>query len=423
MNEGAFPANPRQHSFIPYNIRKAYELPNYDHQDAIYAYLFYRIIQRAKNVHFYYNTESGLNQGGEMSRYLLQLGYESHFDIKKFVLNNPVDLPLPQPIVIEKNEDVLKMMDKFKVDSVSFSRRLTPSAINTYLDCKLKFYLRYVAGIKEPDKMEDEIDPRIFGNLLHNTMELLYKDLVEHKGSMEITADDLTDLNEKLNKVVEKAFKLQYDISEDKDFAFEGRNVLAKSMVIKFASKIIENDRKYAPFNIIGLEADEDYFLDLNINTSDKKSVIGLKGIIDRIDLKDSIVRVIDYKTGKDDKGFENIKQLFDADDAKRNKAAMQTILYCLLYASAGNNSEKVIMPGIFNSREMFDNDFDFRLGIKTPRKSELAYINDIRSILVPFQTALSSLLEQMFSTDQPFDQTEDLKKCELCPYAQICHR
>ena len=426
MNEGAFPSLANQHSFIPYNLRRAFDLPTYDHLDAIYAYLFYRLLQRARNIHLYYNTESGINKGGELSRFLQQLLFETDFKIKSYVLNNGVRLPVPKNITIAKSGAIASEMKKFMTDRTEFSQRLTPSAINTYLDCRLKFYLRHIARIKEPEKLEDEVDPKVFGNLLHHSMEFLYGQFIKVKKKNTVAKEDFDFLNAQLEGAIAAAFRKQYRIPANKNFTFEGRNILARAMVKKFASKILENDREYAPFDIIGLEADETegYQIDHPIIINGERHVIGLKGVIDRIDSKDGIARVIDYKTGRDDKRIEDIPSLFDRDHEKRNKAAMQTLFYGLLFTSSKPGNTLPVMPGIFNSKEMFADQFDLRLKIRDPdNKNKYLPLIDVRPVLNTFSLELTNILEEIFDLSVSFDQTEDRKICSTCPYTGICHR
>lgn len=426
MNEGAFPASPKQHSFIPYNLRKGYQLPAFEHQDAIYGYLFYSILQRAKNINLYYSTETSQGTVGEMSRYLQQIQYESKLNIRKYVLNNHIKLPEPQSITISKSQKVIDSLAQFLISGNDRQSRLTPSAINTYLDCSLKFYLRYLAKVREPEKMEDEIDPKVFGNILHNSMEGLYKGFIKDNNKQLITAQDFEYLNQKLPLVVEEAFKKQYKIPKNGTFTFEGRNILVRAMILKFASRILVNDSWYAPFEIIGLESDESegFFIDFPVDIEGKSSFVGLKGIIDRIDRKEGVVRVIDYKTGRDDKRIEDIPSLFDAKNIKRNKAAMQTIFYSLLFKKTHPGEAAQITPGIFNSKEMFDDQFDLRLKIKDQSaKNKFSPIDDITPNLAPFETELVNTLREIFSTDYSFSQTDDEKICRTCPYVGICHR
>ena len=133
---------------------------------------------------------------------------------------------------------------------------------------------------------------------------------------------------------------------------------------------------------------------------------------------------MIDYKTGRDDKRIEDIPSLFDRHHEKRNKAAMQTLFYSLLFTEARPGNNLPVMPGIFNSKEMFADEFDIRLKVKEPgSKNKYLSLNDARPVLAAFRQGLTGILEEIFDVENNFDQTEDLKVCATCPYTGICHR
>lgn len=420
MNEGSWPQENRSSSFIPYNIRKAFELPTYDQQESIYAYLFYRLMQRSKRVWFMYNTEEDFNLKGEISRYVKQLELESGYEVEHQLLTLPVNIVPPQPITIKKNSKVMEGLKQYTT-SAKTPKRLTPSALNIYLDCRLKFYFRYITKLYEPEEVKEEIDPGSFGNILHLTMELLYGNFTEEKGHNHIKEEDIGDLRKQLPDIVAHAFRKHYGLISDQDFKFEGRNIIARSIIMKFANAILDKDTVYAPFDVIGLEAGEreGFALELPV---DLNTTVALKGIIDRVDLKDNVVRVIDYKTGKDEKKAEDIASLFDRDDKKRNKAAMQVLYYALMFQRGYPEMDYPIMPGIFNSRELFSDEFDVKIKMAND-KGRYSQVWDARPLLQEFESELSGLLREIFDPAIDFDQTEDGKKCRWCPYKGICHR
>ena len=422
LNEGAVPAGRKQHSFIPYNLRRAYGLPTFDQQDAIYAYIFYRLIQRASNVQMFYNTQNGIKSGGEISRFALQLLYESGLDIQRTTLASNVVNTQAEEITIRKSDEVLALMQKYLAKG---EKKLTPSALNTYLDCKLKFYFRYLVTLYAQEELEEDVDARVFGNLLHHTMEWLYEDFVKNKGSNSIEKEDFERIKKLLDPVIERAFKKQYGMAEsERRFRFLGRNVIARDIIRKFVLKILENDLAYAPFNIIGLEADEKdgFTMELPIKIGDGHNQVSLKGIIDRVDEKDGIVRVVDYKTGKDDRKFDTLGSLFDHSDKGRNKAAIQTLYYALLFSEAQPQQVLPIKPGLFNSKDMFADNFDITLKIKGEGRS-YDVVEDARPLLPDYKNHLIGLLEEIFDPNGSFDQTDDLDKCRNCDYKGICRR
>ncbi|XOV91355.1 MAG: PD-(D/E)XK nuclease family protein [Bacteroidota bacterium] len=422
MNEDSWPAAARRGSFIPYNIRKAFNLPTFDHQDAIYAYLFYRLIQRAKRVTFFYNTVSEFNVNGELSRLVQQLETESDYQIQKKILSNPIKTTAPDPIVIEKNGLIRRKMERF-LDGYKEkdASRFTPSALNAYLDCKLRFYFKYVEKLYEPDEVQEEMDPMVFGNILHNSMEMLYKQFIRREKREIIYPEDIFWIREMVPGVLNKTFIEHYGIKNEKKFKLEGRSLIAAEVLKKFIYKILDYDKDYAPFKIIGLEASsrDGYALDIPILIAGKPIKVRLKGIIDRLDIKEGKVRVIDYKTGRDAKDFESIDSLIDPENNGRNKAVFQVLFYSYLFLNKYEGEYQQIEPGIFNSRDLFDESFEWKIfnkGIKSP-------VNEYRQYHEEFEAIISRLLTEIYDPEVSFDQTEDLKKCGYCPYKEICQR
>ena len=430
-NEGSFPPAPGHNSFIPYNLRRGYGLPTSEREDSIYAYIFFSMIQRAKNVHIFYNTETGFNMNGEMSRYLYQLLFESGLPVYRQVLSNQAQLAKSLPVTIAKSPEVLQILQKYVVRQDSSYSRLTPSALNTYLDCRLRFYYKYVAGISEADEVQEDVNAMVFGNLLHRSMELVYKQFMQQEGRPLVEPEDFPRLKKLAETVIDQTFQEHY--GETESFDFEGKNLIVRSVVRKFINAILSCDQQYAPFEIISLEADEDnssdtdtesgFKLDLPVLPEGQQPLtIGLKGIIDRVDRKEDKVRVIDYKTGKDTKRFVSIPSLFDREDPKRNKAVMQTLFYGLLYQNKYPEEEARIIPGLYNSKELFSKGFDVKLEIQVARNKYEA-IHDIKPLASTFRSHLQDLLAEIFDPAQTFDQTEELQKCGYCQFRGLCHR
>ncbi len=409
LNEGAFPAYASKGSYIPFNIRKAYGLPTVEHQDAMYAYLFYRVLQRAENICLFYNSETDVLGQGEMSRYLQQLIYETGLPVEKKVLHNTL-LPKPvTPIVIPKNlEAVIKLNE-----GNSMFKGISPSALNTYIECRLRFYLQYIARIREADEVEEDLDARILGTFLHRVMELLYTGIRDRKSSKLIEVSDLADAEQAIDRLVDQVFIEQYRLDPSKTVEYEGQRLIVREVVRRFAHRIVEIDRSYAPFT---MEATEQGGMLYVIPLKDQNQSVILNGKIDRVDLKGNILRVIDYKTGKDQLDFESVPSLF-ARDVKRNKAAFQTLLYALLYKANAGTAKHKIVPGLINRMNLFDKDFQF--GLKVGK----TYIDDIEPLLKEFEDHLTSVLEELFSPDVPFDQTTNTDACKFCAYQEICYR
>ncbi len=433
MNEDFFPSQAGKHSFIPYNLRKAYNLPNYDQQDAIYAYLFYRLIQRADSISFFYNTEGNDLGGEEMSRFLQQLLHESGLDIRTEVLANLTEPGETREITITKNEDVMKSLGRYQSLNRTPEKRLSPSALNTYLDCRLRFYFRYVANLYEQDEIEEDVDARSLGNVLHHAMEELYRNHLEGKNSNLLEKADFAVLKKKLEDAAVAAFRKQFAVSPDRKFYFEGKNIIAREIIKDFMSAILRLDERHAPFEVLGMESE--YTLDLPLNDAPESTDtdtttsgsqretlniehstlnVGLRGTIDRIDRKDRHVRLIDYKTGQDKHTFTSIEELFDR--KRKNKAALQTFNYALLYQKV-KMAEDILVPAVFNKDALFMGE-DVLLEMKGKGKVEnAAYFLD------EYTRHLKALLTEIFDPEEPFDQTDDERKCIFCAYKEICGR
>ncbi len=425
MNEDAWPAPPKRGSFVPYNIRRAFELPVQDHHDAIYAYLFYRLLQRADHVHFFYNTVSEFNVNGEISRLVQQLEVESGFEIQKEILANPIKVPLPEPILVEKTDEVFAKMQRFLEGYAGRdASRFTPSALNAYLDCRLRFYFKYVEKLWEPEEVQEEMDAAVFGNILHNTMELLYKSFMAREKREVVHPQDLFWIKAGIEGALKQVFIEHYGIKNEKKFKPEGRTLIAWDILRKFLNQILTLDEAYAPFQILGLEAStrEGYSLDFPVDVNGEKIAVRLKGIIDRLDMKDGKVRVVDYKTGKDEKSFTTVASLTDREDTKRNKAIFQVFFYSYLYMVNAKESYDTIEPGIFNSKDLFAKKFDSRVFSKIAYK-EAEPVSEFRQYATEYEEGLRTLLTEMFDQNVPFDQTDDEKKCGYCPYKEICNR
>jgi len=209
MNEGVFPKSESSMSFIPYNLRKGFGLPTIEHQDAIYGYYFYRLIQRAKNVTLIYNSNSDGLQSGEMSRFIYQLKYESNFKIKEKSLRYDISSLIPKPITIVKSESILEKLNKYHSTELEKMDYLSPSALSSYLKCKLRFYYRYIAGLEEKEVISEQIDAPMFGNILHQTMYALYKPYTEQLINLN-TIQSILKSESLISNAIDLAFSDEY---------------------------------------------------------------------------------------------------------------------------------------------------------------------------------------------------------------------
>jgi hypothetical protein len=415
LNEGALPSGGSKGSYIPYNIRKAYNLPTVEHQDSIYAYLFYRVLQRAENIYLFYNTETDVLGQGEMSRYLRQLLNESGMTPKMQILHNDIQPVEIKPIAIAKDEKILDALHKLSEGNPrSAFKGISPSALNSYIECQLKFYFQYIAKVKEHDEVEEDIDARVLGIFLHDAMEHLYITLKQNKAGKPVEVADLKEAQKSVDRLLNNLFAEKYNLDTHKEIVLEGQRYVVREIVKQMVMQILKRDEAYAPFEILAIEeADMNY--EVALSNASYKVTIG--GKIDRVDKKNNAVRIVDYKTGKDEINFESVASLFIS-DKDRNKAAFQTFLYALLYISNTNYSQETkFLPGIINRRGLFNNDFAFGFTINKQR------IYDVLPLLPEFEERLKNLLEELFNLEVPFAQTTVVESCRYCSYKNICYR
>lgn len=420
-NEGILPKLGRPPSLISESMHHAFDLPVLKYQDAIFAYFYYRLLQRAKNIYILYDNLGSNNRSGEISRFIYQLELESGFEITRLQLNQQLRLIPNKTILIRKSEFVLNQLNEFIVNAEHSKKHLTATSIDTYLNCSFQFYLKYIARIKEPDKVEEDFSPVEMGIIVHLVMELLYKDLIISKGTKKIDKDDFEELNNKLEACLEKAFKTHLEIAEENRFEFTGNMLIIKEVITKYLVYILKFDEKRAPFEILQLEDTDSFKTSVQIEIDDKKLVIGIKGVIDRIDMQGENLHIIDYKTGKADKVYTQLSELFNRDSLKRKKALLQLFLYGLLVKNKPDFSKYQLIPGIYDIKNMYDKDFNPFIQIKIDGNEFDLKHSIYEDLLNNFEEELSHLLAEVFNPDIPFSQTEFEDNCNYCSYRAIC--
>jgi hypothetical protein len=330
VNEGQLPKSGGDSSFIPYNLRKAFGMTIIEHKIAVYAYYFYRLLQRAERITLMYNTSSdGLNRG-EWSRFMLQFLIEWPHPITRQFLEAGQSPQGTSPITVEKTPDVMRRMQSLFDVRANPKAKFSPSALNYYLDCPLKFYYRYVAGLSAPDEVSAEIDSATFGSIFHYAAEHIYKDLTTHGKVINKEALETLLRNEvKLQDYVDTAFKkLFFNVPQNEKPEYNGIQLINSAVIARYLKQLLQNDLRYAPFTFIASEMEVDEPIDIQTPKGVIKSRIG--GIIDRMDSKDGTLRIVDYKTGGDADTPPHVESLF-IPDKKRSNYVFQTFLYAAI--------------------------------------------------------------------------------------------
>ncbi len=418
LNEGQLPKAGGDSSFIPYNLRKAFGMTTIEHKNAVYAYYFYRLIQRAENVTLLYNTASeGLNRG-EMSRFMLQFLVESPHTISREYLEAGQSPQSGREISVEKTPEIItRMYERYDVNRHPRSL-FSPSALNTYLDCRLKFYYRYVAGLKAPDEVSAEIDSALFGTIFHRAAELVYKDLTAN--GKEIRKDDLEQVlsnDIKLQNYVDTAFKEEFfHVALTEKPEYNGTQLINAKVITSYLRQLLRNDLQYAPFFMEGMEKKVTEIIE--IETPQGKLALNIGGTIDRIDSKDDTLRIVDYKTGGSPKTPENIKQLFTPADGRPNY-----IFQTFLYASIMCRKQSLkVAPSLLYIHRAASGTYSPVIEMGEARQPKIL-VNNFAFYEDEFRERLETLLQEIYNPEEAFTQTEDTKKCEFCDFRELCRR
>lgn len=419
VNEGQLPKSGGDSSFIPYNLRKAFGMTTIEHKIAVYAYYFYRLLQRAERITLMYNTSSdGLNRG-EWSRFMLQFLIEWPHPITRQFLKAGQSPQGTSPITVEKTPDVMRRMQSLFDVRANPKAKFSPSALNYYLDCPLKFYYRYVAGLSAPDEVSAEIDSATFGSIFHYAAEHIYKDLTTHGKVINKEALETLLRNEvKLQDYVDTAFKkLFFNVPQNEKPEYNGVQLINSAVIARYLKQLLQNDLRYAPFTFIASEMEVDEPIDIQTPKGVIKSRIG--GIIDRMDSKDGTLRIVDYKTGGDADTPPHVESLF-IPDKKRSNYVFQTFLYAAIMCRKQPTMK--IAPALLYIHRAATETYSPVIQMGEPRKPKEA-VEDFSKYEKEYRERLQGLLEEIFNPEKSFTQTEIIEKCTYCDFKALCKR
>ena len=419
VNEGQLPKSGGDSSFIPYNLRKAFGMTTIEHKIAVYAYYFYRLLQRAERITLMYNTSSdGLNRG-EWSRFMLQFLIEWPHPITRQFLEAGQSPQGTSPITVEKTPDVMRRMQSLFDVRANPKAKFSPSALNYYLDCPLKFYYRYVAGLSAPDEVSAEIDSATFGSIFHYAAEHIYKDLTTHGKVINKEALETLLRNEvKLQDYVDTAFKkLFFNVPQNEKPEYNGVQLINSAVIARYLKQLLQNDLRYAPFTFIASEMEVDESIDIQTPKGVIKSRIG--GIIDRMDSKDGTLRIVDYKTGGDADTPPHVESLF-IPDKKRSNYVFQTFLYAAIMCRKQPTMK--IAPALLYIHRAATETYSLVIQMGEPRKPKEA-VEDFSKYEKEYRERLQGLLEEIFNPEKSFTQTEIIEKCTYCDFKALCKR
>lgn len=487
LNEGNLPKKPQTASFIPYNLRKGFGMTTLEHHNAVFAYYFYRMIQRAERITMIYSTATdGMNRG-ESSRFIRQMLADWPHPVERHYIEAKQTIVKQSKIEIKKTPRIINFLhqkynllykreskgnlqerfthlakqmekpyDQRKYTTGDYVRILSPSAMNTYINCPLKFYFQYIAHLSVDEEVSEDIDARIFGLIFHETAELIYNDLCEANNV--ITSDSIDNVLKsptKIRECVDRSFAHNYfNITDGSHPEYNGIQLINAQAINKYIRKLLEHDKKHTPFHYI---ASEKYIAQtITINNiqhehpdtkTDKKSdsgsntplMVATGGYIDRMDWKDGTLRIVDYKTGGKSQTIKDAIQLITP-SANRPKHAFQVFVYsnAMIHYLHGVQNETTgfsyltntkgiqksnITPCLFYTKESGNKEYNPAIHIAAkPKKLPIEDFED--QMKDDFEENLKKILKEIFDPKKVFSQCDDIVgQCSYCDFKDICNR
>ena len=398
-NESSFPRKSYQSSFIPPELRKGFGLPTHEYQDAVWAYYFYRMIQRAQKVWLIYDSRTEGVKSGEESRYIKQLEYHFKFHIRHYTSTAEMS-PLPPTPEIAKTQEHIRIIRE---------KELSATAMQAYLACPAKFYYMVVEGLQSSEEVAESLDAGMLGNVFHKVMQELYSPWL---GRLLPLAEiirmqqDKKDLRRRIRTRV---------MEEMKTVEVSGRNLVLEQVLLDYVTGTLEHDRQLLAsagaegFHILGLESRR------------KADFHGFhfKGFVDRIDsYRPGEVRILDYKTGKvkdeeiaitDENAQWVADKLFAPPGGDRPKIALQLFLYDYFAHQDPAFKDKTLVNSIYSTTRIYTQ----------PLKDQA----ESRAFSSLVKEKLTQTLDELVDASVPFRRTEDTRPCQWCDFKMICGR
>lgn len=452
VNEGIIPRRYSDTSLIPYILRTHFGLDTTERQDAVYAYSFYRLLQRAQDITLMYNSNTSGATQREQSRFLRQLAIETSLPVEQLTDTQPTIQQSRMPIVVEKDKDIM--------DILANKKYLSPTAINQYITCPLRFYYQQVAHLRMPERPQDGIDNPRFGTIFHDICEIFYNHLCRLNGRKEVLRSDLSDYNlqpyinlvfwvdffhgeeyDSLSHETErKAFLAPFEESKSREeleqmvdalyvggteLYFTGVNMIIRDVIQHLVTQLLQWDMEHTPFTLYDTETEVS--TTLTVPSGERQLNVSIGGRIDRIDIMFSngrpTLRIVDYKTGKAKSGPKDIEGIFTAETGNAHGYYLQTMLYALIMSQRQQCDLSIpsipIAPVLFYVLSATD-----ARNYNPCLKLGKDYIEDITDFADDFQAGLRQVLCQIYNPSLPFVQTSDEEKhCKYCDFRRLCGR
>jgi len=421
--EGQFPKSDRMASLIPYSLREAYGMTTIDKQISLYAYNFYNLLQRADNVTVIYNGTPEGPARGEMSRFMMQLMVESKhifgssnvIDLRS--LTAPSEGIIRQPVSVEKTDEVMQMLD-----AITY---ISPSAINAYIDCPLKFYFGHVVKFYIEDEVTEDVDNRLFGNIFHKSMEILYKGYIGRQLTQSVL-EDLAKNRHAIESAVDAAFAIEFFREKEEDGKayhpdYSGEHLLNRHVIIKYVTNQIKYDATLCPFRIIGLEVKKYASITISDPKLGKSRRLSIGGIIDRLEEATDgngkhFIRIIDYKTSAKAQAAKDYYSMFDETIKDRPHHILQAMYYCEVMDEK-DHPQMPLSPSLMYVKTSVNS----RSSVITIGKDEKIY-DYVSQSKGDYTDLLHDLLAKIFIRGGSFDQNSG-HACGTCKFKTFCNK
>lgn len=418
-NEGIFPSSSQRPSLIPDNIRRAFNLPVLEHQDALVAHVFYSLVQRAEEVHVLYNATISNESTGELSRFLQQVEYESNHNFTYYHQNQMIEITKTEPLSIEKTKEVkLNLYQRYSKSAFS------ASALNAYMSCSLRFYLERVLKYSDTEIDTSPLSPITLGLVIHKCLENAYQKYMQ-KNTL---TTDVEEIIKNIPEIIEEVFNTE----ENLKYIQKGTDlIILENIASHGITSILEFDRKHAPFNVIGLEEkillqQEDLDFIIQNNDASVQIPVSFYAEIDRIDLYKGAIRLIDYKTGSvGNLSFKKMEEVFKRNmtrDSSNESIAFQLLLYAWIYFKK-HKPEQIIVPQVWSSRVLYNAQEGTYLKIEDIELSPELDKSSFLYLMEQFEIQLIGLLEEIFFIDLPFEHppTDTNSYCKRTAFSNFC--
>lgn len=427
VNEGILPSKAKHGSFIPFNLRRLFGLPTKLDQAAAQAYHFFRIIRRAKQVTFFYTAQDNDRITGEPSRFLMQLKHGLNVKLLETQVTSKLKTQDTTQIAVASSPSIRqKLLERF-TNKDKDGRTLDPTAINAWLTCKLKFYNKYVLGLRTESEVEEDPANSTIGQLVHHTLNELYAALLGQKGNRTLEATDKDWLLAHASPYLNIAIK-ELKLGDDQQ-KLRGQSAIAASAAQQYINWQIESDCNQAPFEILELEGrNKELTWRIPVEVDGQQHNVHLGGAIDRVDMRKDGLYVIDFKTGKVDQKVNQLADLLTQGGTKLNDKAYQILHYAELYTQRRPSAlgHLPVKPNLIPLRNLGDASYE-------PKAEEMLVIGDSKNkqdvknydaYRDEFVSGVKQLVQDIFSADQMFEQSKEMDKhCKYCDFLDLCQR